>query len=174
MKDDLRYTPSDCFETFPFPHDFESNADLETVGREYYEFRAALMIRNIEGLTKTYNRFHDPHERSPEIAELRRLHNAMDRAVLAACGPPFADLAVPPCEFLLDYEDDEEDDEESTGKRQKKKPWRFRWPDEFRDQVLALLLELNKERAALEGAAPTKAKKPRKGKKAAEGDGELF
>ena len=174
MKDDLRYTPSDCFETFPFPHDFESNADLETVGREYYEFRAALMIRNIEGLTKTYNRFHDPHERSPEIAELRRLHDAMDRAVLAAYGPPFADLAVPPCEFLLDYEDDEEDDEESTGKRQKKKPWRFRWPDEFRDQVLALLLELNKERAALEGAAPTKAKKPRKGKKAAEGDGELF
>ena len=25
MKDRLRYTPSDCFETFPFPEDFETN-----------------------------------------------------------------------------------------------------------------------------------------------------
>ena len=171
MKDDFRYTPSDCFETFPFPRDFESDADLERIGQEYYEFRAALMIRNDEGLTKSYNRFHDPNERMPDILKLRALHAAMDAAVLLAFGPPFSELAVPPCQFLLDYEDDE-DEEETVGKRQKKKPWRFRWPDEFRDQVLALLLELNKERAALEGAAP-KAKKPRKGKKPAE-EGELF
>ena len=172
MEDRLRYTPSDCFETFPFPKDFESDPELEAIGKEYYEFRAALMIRNDEGLTKTYNRFHDPHERSPDILKLRELHAAMDAAVLRAYGPPFSELVVPPCQFLLDYEDDE-DEEETVGKRQKKKPWRFRWPDEFRDQVLALLLDLNKQRAALEGAAPTKAKKPRKGKKATEEE-ELF
>ena len=34
------------------------------------------MIRNDEGLTKTYNRFHDPDERRPDIVELRRLHDA--------------------------------------------------------------------------------------------------
>ena len=62
MKDDLRYTPSDCFETFPFPADFETDPALEAAGKEYYEFRAALMVRNNEGLTKTYNRFHDPDE----------------------------------------------------------------------------------------------------------------
>ena len=60
MKDDLRYTPSDCFETFPFPENFETDATLEAAGKAYYEFRAALMVRNNEGLTKTYNRFHDP------------------------------------------------------------------------------------------------------------------
>ena len=43
MKDDLRYTPSDCFETFPFPEDW-TNVRLEAVGQEYYEFRAALMV----------------------------------------------------------------------------------------------------------------------------------
>jgi hypothetical protein len=150
FKDDLRYAPTDCFETFPFSHEFESNAELERVGKEYYEFRAQLMVTNNEGLTKTYNRFHDPNETSPEIAKLRELHAAMDRAVLDAYG--WNDLQ-PTCEFLLDYEEEEED-EESTGRR--KKPFRFRWPDEFRDEVLARLLELNKQRAEeekLNGAA---------------------
>ena len=31
--------------------------------------------------------------------------------------------------------------------RQRKKPWRYRWPDDFRNEVLARLLELNKQRA---------------------------
>ena len=86
MKDDLRYTPSDCFETFPFPIGWDTHSDLEAAGKEYYEFRAALMIQNNEGLTKTYNRFHDPDEPSPDIAKLRRLHDTMDRAILSAYG----------------------------------------------------------------------------------------
>ena len=100
----MRYTPSDCFETFPFPPNFETDPALESTGRAYYDFRAALMIRNNEGLTKTYNRFHDPDERSPDILKLRELHAAMDRAVLDAYG--WTDLK-PTCEFLLDYEDEE-------------------------------------------------------------------
>lgn len=146
MKDDLRYTPSDCFETFPFPPNFEADPALEEAGRVYYEFRAALMDRNDEGLTKTYNRFHDPDERSADIEELRRLHAAMDRAVLGAYG--WGDIPTA-CEFLLDYED-EEDDAEVPGGRRRKKPWRYRWPDEVRDEVLARLLQLNRDRAAEE------------------------
>ncbi len=159
MKDDLRYTPSDCFETFPFPEGLlDRGAGLQPAGDDrpvanrpheagqaYYDFRAALMIRNNECLTKTYNRFHDPNERSPDIVKLRELHAAMDRAVLDAYG--WTDLK-PTCTFLLDYE--EEEDEEDTGGRQRKKPWRYRWPDETRDEVLARLLELNKRRAAEE------------------------
>ena len=158
MKDDLRYTPSDCFETFPFPDSFETHPRLEAAGKEYYEFRAALMIQNNEGLTKTYNRFHDPTERSADIARLRELHAAMDRAVLDAYG--WDDLK-PTCAFLLDYEED--DDVEDNGGRQRKKPWRYRWPDDFRDEVLARLLELNKKRAEEEklsgAAAEAKGKK---------------
>src|SRR5262249_39320746 len=67
LKDDLQYTPSTCFETFPLPNNFETNPMLEQIGQQYYAFRAQLMVANNEGLTKTYNRFHDPHERSPEI-----------------------------------------------------------------------------------------------------------
>ena len=150
MKDDLRYTPSDCFETFPFPENWETHPALEAAGKAYYEFRAALMVRNDEGLTKTYNRFHDPDERDPEIVKLRELHAAMDRAVLDAYG--WSDIPTD-CEFLLDYEIDEEEWGD------KKKPWRYRWPDEVRDEVLARLLELNAERAREEaraGAAATR------------------
>lgn len=143
MKDDPVYTPSDCFETFPFPQDFESNATLEAAGRAYYDFRAALMIRNNEGLTKTYNRFHDPDEQHADFLRLRQLHADMDRAVLEAYG--WADIAAPMrYEFLLDYQDEEE---ESDIPRRRKKPWRYRWTDDIREEVLARLLALNAERA---------------------------
>ncbi len=128
---------------------------------DYYDFRARLMIANNEGLTKTYNRFHDPDERSPEIAELRELHAAMDRAVLDAYG--WTDIPTD-CEFLLDYEDD--DDE---GSSRRKKPWRYRWPDDVHDEVLARLIELNAERAAAEqrtGAAAAAESKPKHGRSA--------
>jgi hypothetical protein len=162
MKDDLRYTPSDCFETFPFPELFETRPALEAAGKAYYEFRAALMVRNNEGLTKTYNRFHDPNENSPHIVRLRELHAAMDRAVLDAYR--WTDIPTD-CQFLLDYEEDEDEDAAAGAAhgRSRKKPWRYRWPDDIRDEVLARLLDLNAKRAEqerLSGAAA--AAKPRK------------
>ena len=144
LEDRLRYTPSDCFETFPFPENWETHTALESTGKAYYDFRAALMVENDEGMTKTYNRFHDPDERDPRIAELRRLHAAMDRAVLDAYG--WDDIPTD-CEFLLDYEIDEQ----TWGR--KKKPYRYRWPDAVRDDVLARLLALNAERAVEEQIA---------------------
>ena len=148
LKDDLVYAPSDCFEVFPFPIDFEIDQRFEAAGKAYYEFRARLMIQNYEGLTKTYNRFNDPAETSPDIKSLRELHAAMDRAILDAYG--WTDLQTR-CEFLLDYEEEGAEDDSSTSRR--KKPWRYRWPDEFRDEVLARLLELNKQRAEEERLA---------------------
>ncbi|MCC5651930.1 class I SAM-dependent DNA methyltransferase [Nostoc sp. XA013] len=156
LKDDLLYTPSDCFETFPFAENWETNPTLEAAGKTYYEYRAALMVRNNQGLTDTYNRFHDPDERHPDILQLRLLHAQMDLAVLDAYG--WTDISID-CTFLLDYED--EKDDENTGKRQKKKPWRYRWPEEIHDEVLARLLELNQQRAEAEilgGKAAQKSK----------------
>jgi hypothetical protein len=143
LEDRLRYTPSDCFETFAFPEQFKDNSCLEEIGRTYYDFRADLMIRNDEGLTKTYNRFHNPNERSADIKKLRELHDQMDRAVLDAYG--WTDIR-PVCEFFPEFEDDEEDESESRRPRTKK--YRYRWPDEIHDEVLARLLALNQERAA--------------------------
>ena len=151
MKDDLRYTPSDCFETFPFPEKWETHPTLEEVGEAYYNFRATLMVKNDEGMTTTYNRFHDPDERNAGIARLRDLHAAMDHAVLKAYG--WTDIRTE-CEFLLDYEIDEE----TWGR--KKKPWRYRWPDDIRDEVLARLLALNAKRAEEERMAGKGVRQP--------------
>ena len=145
MKNDLRYTPSTCFETFPFPEGYESNTDLEAAGKLYEEFRADLMVRNNEGLTTTYNRFHDPNEDSSDIQHLRELHAAMDRAVLNAYG--WQNIPAV-CEFFPEFDEEEEDDE--TG-RPKKRKYRYRWPDEIHDVVLASLLDLNRRRALEEG-----------------------
>ena len=167
MKDDLRYTPSDCFETFPFPENWETDETLESIGKTYYEFRAALMVQNNQGLTATYNRFHDPEEIDPDILKLRELHSAMDRAVLNAYGWPDIDTT---CEFRLDYEDEDPLSpnpsptsgegnrnllppsppvREGLGMRgmsKRKKPWRYRWPEATHDEVLARLLILNQQR----------------------------
>lgn len=116
------------------------------------------MVEHDEGLTKTYNRFHDPEETNEKILELRKLHAAMDRAVLDAYG--WTDIPTD-CEFILDYEEEEDDTPSGTG-RQKKKPWRYRWPDAMRDKVLARLLKLNAERAAEEARAGQAAKLSKK------------
>ena len=135
-------------------------ARLESAGKTYYGYRAELMVKHNEGLTKTYNRFHDPNETAPDILKLRELHTAMDRAVLDAYG--WADIPTD-CVFLLDWEDEDEDSlaplptsprrGEGQNPRGKKKPWRYRWPDE----VLARLLALNAERAAAEERAGQRA-----------------
>jgi len=117
MKDDLRYTPSDCFETFPFPTALLGSAandpahettrqSLEAIGERYHQFRAELMVSNNEGLTSTYNRFHDPAETSNDLLELRDLHTEMDQAVLDAYG--WSDVSTA-YGFGLDYLDTEED-----------------------------------------------------------------
>jgi hypothetical protein len=166
LEDRLRYTPTDCFETFPFPRNFEDNEAFEQAGNEYYDYRAALMIGNNEGLTKTYNRFHRPDEYSADILKLRELHDAMDRSVLDAYG--WHDLQ-PKCDFFAEFDDEEEDDAEANRPRQKK--YRYRWPEEIHDEVLARLLALNRERAGLPDApvapSPSARRKSAPRKKAA-------
>jgi hypothetical protein len=156
MKDDLRYTPSDCFETFPFPEGFETSPTLAAAGQAYHNHRAALMVARNEGMTKTYNRFHDPDERAEGIVRLRELHADMDRAVLQAYAEgahseedaaAWRDLAERADPIFLD--ETNEDDHTYQG--------RLFWPSAFRDEVLARLLALNAERHAEElrlGIAP--------------------
>jgi len=56
----LRYSPSDCFETFPFPKNYnqEKEQKLETIGSAYHVHRTHILIANKLALTKTYNAFH--------------------------------------------------------------------------------------------------------------------
>ena len=120
MKGDLRYTPTDCFENFPFP---ELTDELEGIGAQYHEFRREIMLNRQEGLTQTYNRFHNRQESAPDIVRLRQLHAAMDEAVKQAYG--WQNLPL-------------EHDFHET-----KQGIRFTISPEARQEVLDRLLELN-------------------------------
>jgi hypothetical protein len=158
----VRYVPTDCFETFPFPQpDPRTVIDsLESIGKQLYDTRAAFMVETDQGLTKTYNALKDPTNTDPRIVELRRLHEQMDRAVLDAYG--WTDLAVPPfCPTT---------------------PAEQAALASFQDAIIDRLYILNAERAKEEqllGAADAKGKAKKgagkKGKKTpAVGQGEMF
>ncbi len=143
MRTDIRYTPSDCFETFPFPSSLDS---LDLIGERYDSHRRDVMAARREGLTATYNRFHSPHEVSLDIATLRRLHVEMDHAVAAAYG--WTDLEL------------------GHGFHETRQGIRYTISEPARREVLDRLLALNHDRYAAEQAAtsavPRPARPPRK------------
>lgn len=83
LKEDMSYTPSDCFETFPSPTD---RASLEAQGEKYCNQRAKIMLTLGIGLTFLYKFFHHPARTDTEIEILRNIHVKMDQAVAAAYG----------------------------------------------------------------------------------------
>lgn len=83
LKTDVRYIPTDCFGTFPFPM---ANTNINNIGKKYYEYRSDLMKSSSQGMTKLYNKYHNNKEYSEEISKLRSLHIEMDQAVGNAYG----------------------------------------------------------------------------------------
>jgi len=106
LKQDLRYSPSKCFDTFPFPEGQwqNVNAVLAKLGERYHEHRRALMLQLWLGLTDIYNLFHTKDLTPDRVAkvskkpldeatigydgilELRRLHVELDTLVRDAYG----------------------------------------------------------------------------------------
>jgi hypothetical protein len=158
MRTDLRYTPSDCFDTFPFPTTRHSSP--AKIGEAYDNHRRRITLARQEGLTKTYNRFHDPDESAADIQKLRDLHVEMDNAVAAAYDWSDLDLG--------------------HGLHETKQGTRFTISEAARREVLARLLKLNHERYAEEVAQGLHNKKGkpkgagRKGKKASSSDEKLL
>lgn len=125
----VNYAPSDAFETFPQPASADS---IRTSGRALNEHRRDLMVANGEGLTKTYNRVHNPADTSPGIVGLREWHRILDLAVCDAYG--WSDL-------VLDH-----------GFHDTPQGCRFTVSPVAREELLDRLLELNHARYAAEQA----------------------
>jgi hypothetical protein len=83
MKGDLRYTPTDVFETLVRPPLTDA---LRAAGARLHAHRRDLMLARNIGLTATYNLVHDRDCHDPDIVELRRIHTEIDRATIAAYG----------------------------------------------------------------------------------------
>ncbi len=138
----LRYPPTDCFQKFPFP---QKNPVCDDTSRHYYELRRSIADIEHVGLTEVYNHFHDPGEKSEEIARLRALHMEMDHAVAAAYGWNDVDL--------------------SHGFHETKQGVRYTISESARRTVLDRLLALNHQRYAEEVNAGLHDKGTKKGKR---------
>jgi hypothetical protein len=144
----LRYSPSDCFDTFPLPCSLDG---LEQVARSFYQLRLDAMKSRTECMTDMWNRFHDSHEAASDIRLLRSSHTEIDYAVLAAYG--WTDLQL------------------GHGFHETKQGTRFTISESARREVLARLLKLNHERHAQEVKQGLHAKKkPKSAKKPKEQD----
>jgi hypothetical protein len=91
MRTDINYSPSDVFLTLPRP---KPTPELEVLGRQLDETRRDLMLSRAWGLTKTYNRVHDPDNHEHAIHELRDIHVAIDEAVMRAYNWDDLDLKI--------------------------------------------------------------------------------
>ncbi len=146
LKGDPAYSLAETFETMPFPEPLKIGRNgatpesdgacivdkLSGLGAECSQYRLGLMKRRNEGLTATYNRFHDPREFSEDIVRLRTLHVEMDEAVAAAYG--WSDLIF------------------NHGFHEVKQGMRFTISEVSRREVLDRLLALNLQRHAEEEA----------------------
>ncbi|MCR5162575.1 MAG: SAM-dependent methyltransferase [Thermoguttaceae bacterium] len=78
---ELRYSPTDCFFTFPFPPSELTHSDTR-----FHALRSRLCREWGVGLTTLMNFLHDPQEQRPEIEELRETFLQNDAQILAAYG----------------------------------------------------------------------------------------
>lgn len=106
MKSDVSYSPTDCFDTYPFPGvlrvsdeapkdgltddgygRLEGKIDaIEDVMSSLNAWRASTMRDIGDGITKLYGRYHDPTAEDPRTTELRERHIELDGAVRDAYG----------------------------------------------------------------------------------------
>ena len=117
-----RYSPSDCFLTFPFP---SASAGIAVVTEQLIE-RVELMRGRALSLTGLYNLVHNCDGMESKIVAFRNLHAALDRAVCDAYSWDDLDL--------------------NYGFHETDEGIRWTMGEATRTEVLDRLLELNHER----------------------------
>lgn len=140
MRTDVRYSVTDVFDTFPRPRSGLSLAGA--VMGQLDVARRELMMSSGLGLTKIYNRIHDPGERDRVVQRLRDMHVELDCAVRDAYG--WSDLELDHHHWATPQ------------------GMRFTVSPAAKDELLDRLLELNHQRYAEEVAAGLHDKKPKK------------
>jgi methylase of polypeptide subunit release factors len=131
-----RYTPTDCFQTFPQP---TLTASIERLSRALYQHRQEVMLGRRLGLTKIYNLVSNQREHSEDVQRLRQLHGELDQAIAEGYG--WSDLNL------------------THGFYETRHGVRHTFASSARAEILDRLLELNHERYRKEVAAGLHVKK---------------
>lgn len=164
LKTDVRYLPTQCFQTFAFPYNSHFELNLATIGERYHEERCALMRHLWLGLTDLYNLFHNLEltptlvakvSKQPDaiaaagyqgLLDLRTRHRELDQAVLTAYG--WADPSTSSGQAI-----DLGHDFHAVDTLPEHDRIRYTISPSARKELLRRLLALNHERAAAEAVA---------------------
>jgi hypothetical protein len=152
---------------------------VEKAARAFWSARRIIMVSRGIGMTEFYNMFHSPECELKEVREARLLFTELDSIILEFYGfsplggfsygfaPEYLEFTgeelIDPClkdelvssnHFFISTGDavDFNLKWQACVKKSASLPWRYRWPDAVRDDVLARLLALNAERYAEEVA----------------------
>lgn len=91
LEDRPRYTPTSCFETFPWPQPDEGpRKEIGDISRRLIERRQAICVENNFGLTELYNQVDEG-----AWQEVAALHRELDVAVVRAYGWPAQSASDP-------------------------------------------------------------------------------
>ena len=82
----INFSPSDSYETFPFPVETSPKSDtlqnLSAGGNLLHIIRQTIMLDEKYGLTALYNEFHNPQCESAGVLRMREVQRLIDYAVL--------------------------------------------------------------------------------------------
>ena len=131
-----RYTSSDCFCTYPLPRNHVLQG--EKLSKGLVALREEICVSEQIGLTKCYNKFHDPSVGDPRFVELRQLQVKIDNSVRDAYG--WTDIDLGHGFHKVGYLPENDN-------------IRFTISESARIEVLKRLAKLNKERWEEEEAA---------------------
>ncbi len=83
LKGDIAYTPTTCFETFPFPQTLDPQLieQIRSLALELHQYRSEQMEKKQWGITKLYNAYF-----AEPSSQLYKLHAKLDRLVMQAYG----------------------------------------------------------------------------------------
>lgn len=73
----LKYNPTSATITFPFPN--KNSLLLARLGKDLHSARKLCMLSTGNGMTKTYNAFHDPSNTDNVLNEIRKIQQSIDR-----------------------------------------------------------------------------------------------
>jgi len=88
LRTDIRYSPSDCFVTFPFPKKTYNSLKLkfENIAKQYYVIRENIIKKRIIGLTSLYNLINDQTCKEQDIKEMREAIKELDTVAMQSYG----------------------------------------------------------------------------------------
>ena len=145
MKQDLRYTHGDVFETYPLPMGAIDDSDtaLRDIGKKFFDMRSEYMHNEKKGMTKTYNDFHSPGCSAQAINALRDVQMEINLYIASAYG--FDDIVLEQGFHEVAY-------------LPEGKNLRFTISESAREDILYRLARLNKKRHEMENESSKSSK----------------